>query len=125
MPPASSSVPLLLPCRRPPPLRVSSSVVAPIHGPPCRGCSGRTRRRGAAASGRCSGRLQGPRWKRPSMAVDGTDDDQLVSISTEDVVRASRLVNNEICVLEDLTVLKTYLPMERRAQEGPLSIMIP
>lgn len=45
------------------------------------------------------------------MAVDGTDDDQLVSISTEDVVRASRLVNNEICVLEASRTLPNLDPL--------------
>jgi hypothetical protein len=34
------------------------------------------------------------------MAVDDAEDDQLASMSTEDIVRASRLLDNEIRVLK-------------------------
>ena len=34
------------------------------------------------------------------MAVDEAEDDQLASMSTEDIIRASRLLDNEIRVLK-------------------------
>ena len=35
-----------------------------------------------------------------AMAVDDAEDDQLASMSTEDIIRASRLLDNEIRVLK-------------------------
>jgi 26S proteasome regulatory subunit T5 len=34
------------------------------------------------------------------MAVDDAEDDQLASMSTDDIVRASRLLDNEVRVLK-------------------------
>jgi 26S proteasome regulatory subunit T5 len=45
------------------------------------------------------------------MAVDDAEDDQLASMSTEDVVRASRLLDNEIRVLKD-ELQRTNLELE-------------
>ncbi|KQK19391.1 26S proteasome regulatory subunit 6A homolog [Brachypodium distachyon] len=45
------------------------------------------------------------------MAVDDAEDDQLASMSTEDIVRASRLLDNEIRVLKD-EVQRTNLELE-------------
>jgi 26S proteasome regulatory subunit T5 len=45
------------------------------------------------------------------MAVDDAEDDQLASMSTEDIVRASRLLDNEIRVLKD-ELQRTNLELE-------------
>lgn len=50
--------------------------------------------------GPCSGLLLAAAGCRVASPED-TDDDQQVSMSTEDVVRASRLLDNEIRVLKD------------------------
>ncbi|KAG2609749.1 26S proteasome regulatory subunit 6A homolog [Panicum virgatum] len=46
-----------------------------------------------------------------AMAVDDAEDDQLASMSTEDIVRASRLLDNEIRVLKD-ELQRTNLELE-------------
>ncbi|KAG2604506.1 hypothetical protein PVAP13_4NG068004 [Panicum virgatum] len=46
-----------------------------------------------------------------AMAVDDAEDDQLTSMSTEDIVRASRLLDNEIRVLKD-ELQRTNLELE-------------
>ncbi|WVZ78320.1 hypothetical protein U9M48_026056 [Paspalum notatum var. saurae] len=46
-----------------------------------------------------------------AMAVDDAEDDQLVSMSTEDIIRASRLMDNEIRVLKD-ELQRTNLDLE-------------
>ncbi|XP_062228211.1 26S proteasome regulatory subunit 6A homolog [Phragmites australis] len=46
-----------------------------------------------------------------AMAVDDAEDDQLASMSTEDIVRASRLLDNEIRVLKD-ELQRTNLDLE-------------
>ncbi|WVZ82301.1 hypothetical protein U9M48_029578 [Paspalum notatum var. saurae] len=46
-----------------------------------------------------------------AMAVDDAEDDQLVSMSTEDIIRASRLIDNEIRVLKD-ELQRTNLDLE-------------
>uniref|UniRef100_A0A0D9VMA6 AAA+ ATPase domain-containing protein n=1 Tax=Leersia perrieri TaxID=77586 RepID=A0A0D9VMA6_9ORYZ len=45
------------------------------------------------------------------MAVDDAEDDQLASMSTDDIIRASRLLDNEIRVLKD-EVQRTNLELE-------------
>ena len=39
------------------------------------------------------------------MAVDDAEDDQLASMSTDDIVRAFRLLDNEVCVLNPFPLL--------------------
>ncbi|BAS81443.1 Os02g0803700 [Oryza sativa Japonica Group] len=46
-----------------------------------------------------------------AMAVDDADDDQLASMSTEDIVRATRLLDNETRVLKD-ELQRTNLEVE-------------
>ncbi|AQK84080.1 26S protease regulatory subunit 6A homolog A [Zea mays] len=46
-----------------------------------------------------------------AMAVDDAEDDQLASMSTEDIIRASRLLDNEIRVLKD-ELQRTNLELE-------------
>ncbi|CAD6337510.1 unnamed protein product [Miscanthus lutarioriparius] len=46
-----------------------------------------------------------------AMAVDDAEDDQLTSMSTEDIIRASRLLDNEIRVLKD-ELQRTNLELE-------------
>ncbi|KAJ1258240.1 hypothetical protein BS78_10G059700 [Paspalum vaginatum] len=46
-----------------------------------------------------------------AMAVDDAEDDQLLSMSTEDIIRASRLIDNEIRVLKD-ELQRTNLDLE-------------
>ena len=48
------------------------------------------------------------------MAVDDAEDDQLASMSTEDIIRASRLLDNEIRVLKASRALPTLDPSRLR-----------